>query len=108
MKSNDIGFFAQDTWQIAAGGDVNAGLRYDYSSLFGGDTNNLAPRVGIAWDVGRRHRTIVKANWGLFFDRNLLSAAATVPEKGGIFTRSAFDVALPRLGADYTDSLSTS
>src|SRR6185437_8061823 len=51
------------------------------------------------------HATIVKANWGLFYDRNLLSAAAAVPEKGGVFTRSVFDVALPRLGSDYTDSL---
>jgi outer membrane receptor protein involved in Fe transport len=105
MKSNDIGFFAQDSWEIRPDVTINAGLRYDYSSLFGDDTNNIAPRLGIAWDVAGRHRTIVKANWGLFYDRNLLSAAATVPEKGGIFTRSAFDVALPRLGADYTDTL---
>ena len=28
-----------------------------------------------------------------------------MPEKGGIFTRAAFDVVLPRLGFDYTDSL---
>jgi hypothetical protein len=55
--------------------------------------------------VAETHRTIVKANFGVFYDRNLLTAAATVPEKGGIFTRSAFDVTLPRLGADYTDSL---
>jgi outer membrane receptor protein involved in Fe transport len=105
ISSNDIGLFAQDTWQISPSVTINAGLRYDYSSLFGDDTNNVAPRLGVAWDVGGRHRTILKANWGLFFDRNVLSAAATVPEKGGVFTRSAFDVALPRLGADYTDTL---
>ena len=80
-------------------------MRYDWSSLFGGDKNNVAPRLGLSWDVGGRHRTVVKANWGIFYDRNVLSAAATVPEKGGVFTRSAFDVALPRLGSDYTDSL---
>ena len=105
ITSNDLAFFAQDAWQVKPSVTINAGLRYDYSSLFGDDTNNLAPRLGVAWDIGDRHRTIVKANWGLFFDRNVLSAAATVPEKGGIFTRSAFDVALPRLGADYTDTL---
>ncbi|HET7619801.1 MAG TPA: TonB-dependent receptor [Vicinamibacterales bacterium] len=105
MTSNATALFAQDTWQARPGVTINVGLRYDYDSLFGGDKNNLSPRLGIAWDVGNQHRTIVKANWGLFFDRNLLSAAATVPEKGGIFTRSAFDVALPRLGSDYTDSL---
>jgi outer membrane receptor protein involved in Fe transport len=105
IHSNDLSLYGQDTWQAASGVTINAGVRYDYASLFGDDKNNFGPRLGLAWDVGDRHQTIVKANWGLFFDRNVLSAAATVPEKGGIFTRSAFDVALPRLGADYTDSL---
>jgi outer membrane receptor protein involved in Fe transport len=105
MTNNQLGLFAQDTWQPRHDLTISLGLRYDWSSLFGGDKNNLAPRLGISWDVGARHTTVVKANWGIFFDRNVLSAAATVPEKGGVFTRSAFDVALPRLGADYTDSL---
>jgi hypothetical protein len=55
--------------------------------------------------VNQKGKTVLRADWGRFYDRNLLSAAAQVPEKGGIFTRSAFDVALPRLGVDYTDSL---
>ena len=105
MSSNDASMFLQDAWTPRSELTLNYGLRYDYSSLFGDDVNNIAPRVGFAWDVGEQHRTVVKSNFGIFFDRNLLSAAATVPDKGGIFTRSAFDVALPRLGADYTDSL---
>jgi len=105
IQSNATAFYGQDTWDAGHGLTINAGLRYDYDSLFGGDKNDLAPRVGMAWDIGDRHDTIVKANWGIFYDRNLLSAAAGVPEKGGNFTRSVFDVALPRLGSDYTDSL---
>ncbi len=105
ISSNDVSVFAQDAWQPRGDLTLNLGVRYDYASLFGDDTNNMSPRLGLAWDVGQRHQTVVKANFGIFFDRNLLSAAATVPDKGGIFTRSAFDVALPRLGADYTDSL---
>jgi outer membrane receptor protein involved in Fe transport len=105
IKSNDFSAFAQDTWQLRPGVTINAGVRYDYASLFGGAKGNIGPRIGVAWDVNNTHKTIVKANYGLFFDRNLLAAAATVPEKGGIFTKSAFDVALPRLGSDYTDSL---
>ena len=105
IKSNDFAVYAQDAWQPRADLTINYGARYDYSSLFGDDANNVVPRLGVAWDVGERHRTVVKGNFGIFYDRNLLSAAATVPEKGGIFTRSAFDVALPRLGVDYTDSL---
>ncbi|MGE3274515.1 MAG: TonB-dependent receptor [Vicinamibacterales bacterium] len=105
ITSNDVSAFVQDSWQPRSDLTFNLGVRYDYASLFGDDTNNISPRLGVAWDVGGRHQTVVKANFGLFYDRNLLSAAATVPDKGGIFTRSAFDVALPRLGADYTDSL---
>lgn len=105
IKTSDIAGYAQDTWQILPDATVNAGLRYDYSSLFGDYKKALAPRFGFAWDINGRHQTIVKADYGLFFDRNLLSAAATVPEKGGVFTKSVFDVALPRLGADYSDSL---
>jgi hypothetical protein len=105
IDSNEFALYAQDAWQPRGDLTINYGARYDYSSLFGDDANNVVPRVGFAWDVDARHRTVVKGNFGIFYDRNLLSAAATVPEKGGVFTRSAFDVALPRLGADYTDSL---
>ena len=31
---------------------LNAGLRYDYDSLFGGDKNNLAPRLGVVLGRG--------------------------------------------------------
>ncbi len=105
LTTNDVSAFAQDSWQVRPDVTVNAGIRYDYSSLFGGYKKALAPRAGVSWDVGGRHSTIVKVDYGLFFDRNLLVAAATVPEKGGVFTKSVFDVALPRLGADYTNSL---
>jgi outer membrane receptor protein involved in Fe transport len=105
ITTNDTSAFAQDTWQVRPNVTVNAGLRYDFSSLFGDYKKAFAPRVGFSWDVLGNHRTIVKVDYGLFFDRNLLAAASTVPEKGGVFTKSAFDVALPRLGVDYSGSL---
>jgi hypothetical protein len=105
MTDNSLSVYGQDVWHPHEAITIDLGLRYDWASLFRGDHNNMAPRIGVAWDLGGRHQTVVRANWGAFFDRNLLSAAATVPEKGGVFTRSVFDVALPRLGSDYTDSL---
>ena len=105
IKDNGLGLFVQDEWRPRSDLTLNLGLRYDWSSLFGDDKNNLAPRLGFAWDLGAERTTVIKGNFGIFFDRNVLSAAATVPELGGIFTRSAFDVTLPRLGVDYTDSL---
>ena len=105
IKTNDISGFAQDKWQVVPNLTVNAGLRYDYSSLFGAYKKAFGPRIGIAWDVNGTHNTIVKLDYGLVYDRNLLAAASTVPEKGGVFTKAVFDVALPRLGVDYTNSL---
>jgi len=105
LSDKTYGGYVQDGWKTGHGVTLNLGLRYDRSTLFGDDSNNIAPRLGGAWDIGEKGQTVVRANWGRFYDRNLLLAAATVPEKGGIFTRSAFDVALPRLGSDYTDSL---
>jgi len=105
IRTNDASAYAQDSWQPRHDVTINGGVRYDYSSLFGDYKKALAPRAGVSWDVGGRHQTIVKVNYGLFFDRNLLAAAAGVPAKGGIFTKNVFDVALPRLGVDYSDSL---
>ncbi|HTK30034.1 MAG TPA: TonB-dependent receptor [Vicinamibacterales bacterium] len=105
VRSSDFALYAQDRWQVRPAVTVNAGLRYDYSSLFGDYKKAIAPRLGMAWDVGGRHRTIVKADYGLFFDRNLLAETLDIPEKGGLFTTSLFDVALPRLGVDYSKSL---
>lgn len=105
ISNDDLGLFAQTKWQVSPLVTLNLGLRWDRASLFGDDDDNFGPRAGVTWNVGGRNRTIVKASAGLFYDRNALLAASTVPEKGGIFTRNAFDVALPNLGFDYTDSL---
>jgi outer membrane receptor protein involved in Fe transport len=105
VKTTDTSLYAQDRWRLSSRLSVNAGIRYDYSSLFGDYKKAFGPRLGVAWDLAGSHTTILKADVGLFYDRNLLAAAATVPEKGGVFTKSVFDVALPRLGVDYTDSL---
>ena len=105
IHNEDIGVFGQDKWQVKDNLSIDFGLRYDVASLFDDDDDNFSPRVGFVWDVKGRHDTVVRGSAGLFYDRNALLAASTVPEKGGIFTRAAFDVVLPRLGFDYTDSL---
>ena len=37
--------------------------------LYQPDRNNFAPRVGLAWDILGRDRTIVRAGFGTYFDR---------------------------------------
>jgi Carboxypeptidase regulatory-like domain/TonB dependent receptor-like, beta-barrel len=39
------------------------------------DTNNFAPRVGVAWDISNDGKTVLRAAYGLFYDHPLLAIA---------------------------------
>ena len=73
------GVYGQDTWKPRANVTVTYGVRYDvykpptandsspfpYSRQFRTDKNNFAPRLGIAWGLGK---TVVRASGGIFYD----------------------------------------
>jgi len=68
FKDYMAGVFAQDDWEVARGLTLNIGARWDKDSLFQGDDNNVAPRVGFAWNVGGTTQTVVRGNTGIFYD----------------------------------------
>jgi hypothetical protein len=65
----NVGFYVQDSWRVTPTFTLNAGVRYDLQFLdtIATDTNNVSPRVGVAWSV--TPRTVVRASAGLFYDR---------------------------------------
>jgi hypothetical protein len=63
-----IGIFAQDDWELRRGLTLNLGVRWDKDSLFQGDNNNVAPRVGFAYNIGDSGKTVVRGNSGIFYD----------------------------------------
>ncbi|MGH9323328.1 MAG: TonB-dependent receptor [Vicinamibacteria bacterium] len=63
-----VSFFAQDDWRVGTSLILNLGVRWDYDSLFFGDTNNFGPRLGFAWDVSETGKTVVRGNFGMFYD----------------------------------------
>src|SRR5437899_2008057 len=88
FNTNDLAFFAEDSWRILPRLTLNLGLRYEYEMLpspilpnsgvpqtqsFPSDKNNLAPRIGFAWDVLGDGKTAVRGGYGIYYVRVLNS-----------------------------------
>ncbi len=73
-KTDNLSFFAQDTWTALSNLTVSAGVRYDQYKLedavtgatIANLTGNFVPRVGIAWDPESNGRSKVDAAYGRF------------------------------------------
>jgi hypothetical protein len=60
--------FVQDELRMSARVTASLGLRYEVQSITD-DRANLAPRLGIAWDVAGDGRTVVRSGAGIYFDQ---------------------------------------
>ena len=85
FQSNpNVGLFAQDEWRLRSNVTINAGLRYDLQFLpspINTDTNNLAPRLGIAFSPNQK--TVIRASVGLYYDRIPLRATSNALQRDG-------------------------
>ena len=94
FTNKPLGVFWQDSWRVRPNFTVNVGVRYDvefppqftppkglalaaYNALgvqkgIQTDTNNIQPRIGIAWDPKNDGKTVVRASFGMFYDHPLL------------------------------------
>jgi hypothetical protein len=98
-KAYFLAAFAQDDWKISSRLTLNLGLRYDinamsnnccwdknrtyqilkaighpYGTLPKSDLNNVAPRLGAAWDVNGDGKNVVRGSFGLFYATGIITS----------------------------------
>ena len=80
------GYF-QDRWRLLKNLTVDLGLRYELDDLrdpIRTDTNNIAPRVGMVWDMKGDRKTVIRAGYGIFYAPTSYVLPATVNPLGEI------------------------
>ena len=121
ITNEDLALFAQDKWQIRSNLSFNYGLRWEAqifpdpvippaqtaygallsNPLFPSDgtlhsqKKEFQPRVGLAWDVAKDGKSVVRASYGIFYARqNMLSQVGSITTNGaqqfGVTCASSF------------------
>ena len=79
------GAYFTDHWSATRKLALDLGLRYDIERLPGNlrdAPHNLSPRIGLAYHV--TPRWVLRAGYGIFFDRYVLAALNRVLQKNGV------------------------
>lgn len=97
-NSNEIAFFAQDSWRVTNRLTLNYGMRYDVFTLanppvrnpligfdntkINRDTNNLAGRFGFAYKLS--DKMVIRGGAGMFYGRTPAILLGTAHSQNGI------------------------
>lgn len=109
IKNEDYALFAQDKWQVRPNLTLNYGLRWEAQifpevtvapsqTAYGFALNDprfpsdgtlhspkkeFQPRVGFAWDVSKKGRSVIRGSYGIYYARqNMLSQVGSITTNG--------------------------
>ncbi|MFL6435980.1 MAG: carboxypeptidase regulatory-like domain-containing protein [Terriglobales bacterium] len=82
--------FAQDDVRIVPNLTINLGLRYERQT-FTDAAKNFAPRVGFAYDLGGRGKTVIRGGFGIYYAQVMDNSQANYSLAGptGVFNFTA-------------------
>ncbi|MEP7338500.1 MAG: carboxypeptidase regulatory-like domain-containing protein [Acidobacteriota bacterium] len=116
LRTQSYNFFVNDNYRITPKLTLSVGLRYEFNSPpvdtkdraniydqatgklaqvgtgniprggYEADRNNFAPRVGLAWTLGKDDKTVVRAGYGVYYDQSPLA-----PGEGLYFNAPYYD-----------------
>ena len=131
LRGYSWSLFAQDDWRPTSSLTISAGVRYDYiapphdaddrANLYdtssgqlvpvgtanmprGGyvpDRNNLAPRAGFAWALGKEAKNVVRGGYGIYYNQGALATS-----EGLYFNPPYFNLSVYFPGAGSPPTLS--
>jgi hypothetical protein len=103
--NNDFGVYVEDTWKAKPNLTFNLGVRYDlqhvpapahpntatplltmYTSTLNIDRNNIAPRLGVAWQLG--NKTVLRAGYGMFIGKTSNSTYYALRVENGVYQQT--------------------
>ncbi|HEV7680715.1 MAG TPA: TonB-dependent receptor, partial [Pyrinomonadaceae bacterium] len=120
LRTHSYNFFFNDSFRIRQRLTLNAGLRYEYNSPpvdaedranvfdvatrnlvrvgtngvprggYNADKNNFAPRVGLAWTIGSKEETVVRAGYGIYYDQSPLAPGEALYFNSPYFDNNIF------------------
>jgi Carboxypeptidase regulatory-like domain len=87
-NQEDVGAFVNDDWRVKRNLTVNLGLRWEGQTNIH-DWTDFAPRLGLAWAPGAGKprsnvKTVVRAGFGMFYQRFDISSVLTAERYNGI------------------------
>lgn len=114
LSDNGFAAFIQDDWRVKPRFTLNAGLRYEittvvkaannllgnfipgqglvqvgsngFGSVFNGDHNNFAPRLGFAYDIGGNGKTVIRGGAGIYYSQASFDSFMAVNNLYGLRT----------------------
>jgi hypothetical protein len=108
VHQTDAALSYADDWRLRPNLTLSLGLRYEIQTNIT-DHTDLAPRISAAWapgsKPGKTGKTVLRAGWGMFYDRFPLSGTLTAARDNGLIqqqyvvTNPLFFPAVPALSA---------